>query len=59
MTQRKPQPGDGKRMLNVRIEGEQIDRLRVVAKAEHRTVSQELRRLIELRLAEAETQEAA
>ena len=41
-------------MLNVRVSAEQIERLRVVAEADHRTVSQELRRLIEQRIAEGE-----
>lgn len=41
-------------MVNVRVPVEQVERLRLVAEAEHRTVSQEVRRLIDLRIAESE-----
>lgn len=61
MAKRKPQSSK-MRMLNVRIDREQVDRLREVAEAEHRTVSQELRRMIEQRItaaAEPPEQEAA
>lgn len=46
-------------MVNVRVPVRQIERLRLVAEAEHRTVSQEVRRLIDLRIAETDEQEAA
>lgn len=58
MPKRKPQP-TRIRMLNVRISSDQVDRLRAVAESEHRTVSQELRRLIEQRIAEAESEREA
>lgn len=47
------------RMLNVRIERGTVERFRVVAEADHRTVSQELRRLIEQRIAESEPEQEA
>jgi predicted DNA-binding protein len=59
MAKRKPQSSDGMQMLNVRIARQQVERLRVVAEADHRTVSQELRRLIEQRIAESEPERRA
>lgn len=59
MAKRKAQSEDGMRMLNVRIARDQVERLREVAAADHRTVSQELRRLIEQRIAESDLQEKA
>jgi hypothetical protein len=60
MTTKRKAHTRGMRMLNVRIDSAQIERLREVAAADHRTVSQELRRLIEERIAEAgETVEPA
>lgn len=56
MAKRKHQNDDEMRMLNFRIESGLIDRLREVAAAEHRTVSQELRHLVDRRLAEASTE---
>lgn len=53
MTNRNTQPSGAMRMLNVRVESAVLDRFREVAEADHRTVSQELRRLIDLRIAEA------
>jgi predicted DNA-binding protein len=47
------------RFLNFRVEQDLIDRFREVAKADHRTVSQELRRLMEQRVNEAEQLERA
>lgn len=47
------------RMLNFRVEAEQIDRFRAVAEANHRTVSQELRHLMEQRIADGELGQAA
>lgn len=40
--------------LSVRVAGSTADRLRVLAAAEHRTVAAEIRRLIEVRVAEAD-----
>jgi hypothetical protein len=57
MAQRKTQSET--RWLTIRVDREQVDRFRVVAEADHRTVSQELRRLIELRIAESEPEEKA
>lgn len=59
MPKRKTQESDGMRMLNFRIESGLIDRLREVAASEHRTVSQELRHLVDRRLAEAATEREA
>jgi predicted transcriptional regulator len=56
MPKRKPHSGT-MRLLNFRVEDDVIERLRKVAEAEHRTVSQELRRLIDLRLTEADADE--
>jgi hypothetical protein len=42
------------RNLNFRVEPWMLARFREVAEADHRTVSQELRRLMEHRIAEAE-----
>jgi hypothetical protein len=59
MAQRKTPNESATRWLTIRVDREQADRFRVVAAADHRTVSQELRRLIELRIAESETEEKA
>jgi hypothetical protein len=58
MTKRKAQEEGAMRLLNFRIEAEKIDRFREVAEADHRTVSQELRRLIDLRISESEERAA-
>jgi predicted DNA-binding protein len=61
MTKRKPQQNGATpetRMVNVRVPVDQLERLRLVAEADHRTVSQEVRRLIDIRITESE-QEAA
>lgn len=42
------------RLLNFRVEAAKIDRFREVAEANERTVSQELRRLMDQRIAEAD-----
>jgi hypothetical protein len=57
MTKRKAHSDGDMRMLNFRVEAAQIDRFRAVAEANHRTVSQELRLLMEQRIAEAEQAE--
>jgi hypothetical protein len=57
MAQRKTQSET--RWLTIRVDREQVDRFREVAEADHRTVSQELRRLIELRISESEPEEKA
>lgn len=59
MAQRKAQENGSMRMLNFRVEAEQIDRFRAVAEANHRTVSQELRHLMEQRIADGELGQAA
>lgn len=59
MAKRKTQAEDGMRMLNVRIAREDVERFREVAAADHRTVSQELRRLIEQRIAEGGAEQEA
>lgn len=59
MTQRKAQEEGAMRMLNVRVEASLVDRFREVAEADHRTVSQELRRLMEQRIGEADSLEKA
>jgi hypothetical protein len=60
MPQHKAQNDGVMRLLNFRVEAAMIDRFREVAEADHRTVSQELRRLMEQRIAEAdETEETA
>jgi hypothetical protein len=41
-------------MMNFRVDPEQLERFRAVAAANHRTVSQELRLLMEQRIAEAD-----
>jgi hypothetical protein len=46
-------------ILAVKATPDCADRFRRLAESEHRTVSQELRRLIDLRLAEADEKEAA
>jgi len=46
-------------VASVRLRREQHTQLRAVAELEHRTLSQELRRLIEQRLAGVEDREAA
>jgi hypothetical protein len=53
MTQRKAHDDGAMKLLNFRVEVEQLERFRAIAEADHRTVSQELRRLMELRIAEA------
>jgi predicted DNA-binding protein len=45
--------------VNVKVPREQVERLRAVAAADHRTVSQEVRRLIDLRIAEGEAEREA
>lgn len=47
-------PADTTRWLTFRVERAHVDRLREVAAADHRNVSQELRRLIEMRIAQAD-----
>jgi hypothetical protein len=59
MTKRKPQDEGSMRLLNFRVEAAKIDRFREVAEANERTVSQELRRLMDQRIAEATESEAA
>jgi hypothetical protein len=59
MAQDKAQLDGATHQLNVRVERETFDRFREVAAASHRTVSQELRHLMEQRIAEADTQAAA
>lgn len=59
MTKRNAQSSGDERWLNIRIAREKVDRLRVVAKADHRNVSQEVRRLIDERLESSELSEAA
>lgn len=54
MAQDKAQSDGATHQLNVRVAHEMFDRFREVAAADHRTVSQELRRLMEQRIAEAE-----
>jgi predicted DNA-binding protein len=39
-------------VTTIRLPQDKMDRLRAVAEGEHRTLSQEIRRLIDLRLAE-------
>lgn len=46
-------------VIAVRLSPEMRDRFKRVAVAEHRTVSAEMRRLIEQRVADVEAQEAA
>jgi hypothetical protein len=46
-------------ILAVKATPDCADRFRRLVESEHRTVSQELRRLIDLRLAEADEKEAA
>jgi hypothetical protein len=53
-TQRKAQ-GEAQRNLVFRAPVALHDRFRAVAEADHRTVSQELRRLMEQRIAEADS----
>lgn len=55
----KANSGDAMRILNFRVEAEKVERFRAIAEADHRTVSQELRRLMEIRIAEAESLERA
>ena len=57
MPKRKPQ--SKVIVLGVKVPADRAERFRVLVEAEHRTVSQELRRLIDLRLAEADEREAA
>jgi hypothetical protein len=59
MTKRKTQENNGMRFVGFKVEPDVIDRFRKVAAAEERTVSQELRHLVNRRLAEAERKEAA
>jgi hypothetical protein len=58
-TQRKAQDEGPERNLNFRAPIALHDRFREVAEADHRTVSQELRRLMEQRIAEADERLAA
>jgi hypothetical protein len=53
-TQRKAQRDSRTAFLHVRIEPEVLDRLRVIAEAEHRTVSQDIRHLVDRRIADAD-----
>lgn len=46
-------------VYTLRIERAQLDRLREIAESQHRTVSQELRRMVEARIAEHEKQVVA
>lgn len=55
MPQRKTQEDGAMRTLHVRVDPVALDRFREVVEADHRTVSQELRRYIELRIAEADS----
>jgi hypothetical protein len=52
-----PRPPDG--FLNVRVPKTKLDKLAKLAEVEYRTVSQEIRRMIDVRLAEAEKAERA
>lgn len=47
------EPGE-KRTLHVRVDPARLDRFREVVEADHRTVSQDLRHYIDLRIAEAD-----
>lgn len=49
MPKRKPQ-NDDMRLFSFQVSDASIERFREIAKAEHRSVSQELRRLIEQRI---------
>jgi hypothetical protein len=51
--QRKTQRDGAMVYLHARIESGTLQRFREVAEADHRTVSQELRRLVDQRIAEA------
>lgn len=57
-TNRNTNPGD-ERNVTFRVETGKLERFRVVAAADHRTVSQEFRRLMEQRIAEADATEKA
>lgn len=59
MAQHKAQDDGAMRLLNFRVEGVKLDRFREVAEADHRTVSQELRRLMDERIAQADALEQA
>lgn len=58
VTKHKAQNDGAMRFLNFRVEAAKIERLRELAEADHRTVSQELRRLIDQRVAEANDPDA-
>lgn len=51
---RNPQLGDDQRLVAFRISRARVDRFREIAQAGNRTVSQELRQMIEERIAEAD-----
>jgi hypothetical protein len=53
-TQRKAQRDDRTAFVHVRIERDVLDRFREIAEAEHRTVSQDVRRYIDTRIADAD-----
>jgi hypothetical protein len=57
-TQRKPQDGRTA-FLHVRIEPEVLERYRMIAEADHRTVSQDVRRYVDQRIAAEPTEKAA
>lgn len=59
MTKHKPQNEGAMRLLNFRVEAEKINRFREVAEANERTVSQELRHLMDQHIAQATESEAA
>jgi uncharacterized protein (DUF4415 family) len=56
-TQRKAQRDDRTAFVHVRIERDVLDRFREIAEAEHRTVSQDVRRYIDTRIADADATE--
>lgn len=58
-TNRKAQNDGRTAYLHVRIEPAVLDRFREVAESEHRTVSQDVRRYIDQRIADAPMEEAA
>lgn len=53
--QHKAQEDGVTRSLHIRVAPAQLDRFREVVAADHRTVSQDLRRYIDQRIAEANT----
>lgn len=59
MAQHKAQNDGPMHPLNFRVERGTFDRFRAVAAADHRTVSQELRHLMEQRIADADLEAAA